>query len=339
LVALDCSLRLAALNAHGRAYVSRLTSARLGAADRRSGIVFGVRTLRLATRGSEQARAQSGLIAERLRAVGHVVELVLVETSGDTNRHLPIWEIGGRGVFVKEVQRAVLERRADLAVHSAKDLPSSIHAEGLVLACVPERGDPRDALAGSTLDGLRPGAVVATGSRRRQAQLAHLRPDLAFTGLRGNIPKRVAAGRSPGIDASIVAVAGARLVGLESQLDQVFEPDQMVPQVGQGALAIECRSDDDDLRAILAAIEHPAARRAVDAERAFLSTLGGGCELPVGAYAVVHGDNIRIAGVVGSVDGAQLYKAELTGSDQRVGARLAERLLDLGAAALLHDFR
>jgi hydroxymethylbilane synthase len=261
--------------------------------------------------------------------------MVLVETSGDTNRHLPIWEIGGRGVFVKEVQRAVLDGRADLAVHSAKDLPSSIHADGLVLACVPERGDPRDALAGSTLAGLKHGAVVATGSRRRQAQLAHLRPDLQFAGLRGNIPKRVAAGRSPGIDASIVALAGARLVGLESQLDQVFEPDEMVPQVGQGALAIECRTDDDELRAILAAIEHGVSRRAVDAERAFLAMLGGGCELPVGAYAVVRGDEISITGVVGSLDGAQLFKAQLTGTDQQVGARLATRLLDLGAAALL----
>jgi hydroxymethylbilane synthase len=294
-----------------------------------------VRTLRLATRGSEQASAQSGLIAERLRAAGHAVELVLVETSGDTNRDLPIWEIGGRGVFVKEVQRAVLEGRADLAVHSAKDLPSSIHAEGLVLACVPERGDPRDALAGSTLEGLKHSAVVATGSRRRQAQLAHLRPDLQFTGLRGNIPKRVAAGRSPGVDASIVALAGARLVGLESQLDHVFEPDEMVPQVGQGALAIECRTDDAELGAILAAIEHAVSRRAVDAERAFLARLGGGCELPVGAYAVVRGAEISITGVVGSLDGAQLFKAQLTGTDQQVGARLATRLLDLGAASLL----
>jgi hydroxymethylbilane synthase len=294
-----------------------------------------VRILRLATRGSEQASAQSGLIAERLRAAGHAVEMVLVETSGDTNRHLPIWEIGGRGVFVKEVQRAVLDDRADLAVHSAKDLPSSIHADGLVLACVPKRGDPRDALAGSTLADLKHGATVATGSRRRQAQLAHVRRDLQFTGLRGNIPKRVAAGRSPGVDASIVALAGARLVGLESQLDQVFEPDEMVPQVGQGALAIECRSDDDELRAILATIEDVVSRRAVDAERAFLARLGGGCELPVGAYAVVHGDEIRITGIVGSLDGAQLFKAQLSGTDQQVGARLAERLLDLGAGALL----
>jgi hydroxymethylbilane synthase len=298
-----------------------------------------VRTLRLATRGSEQATAQATLVAELLRDRGHHVELLLIETSGDLQRDRPIWEIGGRGVFVKEVQRAVLENRADLAVHSAKDLPSSSHAEGLVLATVPRRGDPRDALAGSTLESLREGAVVATGSRRRQAQLAHVRPDLTFTGLRGNIPTRVAAGRSAGIDASIVAVAGARLVGLEGQLDYVFAPDEMVPQVGQGALAIECREEDAVLREILAAIEHGPSRRAVNAERAFLSRLGGGCELPVGAHAVADGNDLRITGVIASVDGAQLYRAELTGSDSHVGTRLADHLLSLGAAALLEGFR
>jgi hydroxymethylbilane synthase len=166
-----------------------------------------------------------------------------------------------------------------------------------------------------------------------------MRPDLTFVGLRGNIPKRVATGRSAGVDASIVAVAGARLVGLEGQLDHVFEPGVMIPQVGQGALAIECRADDTDLRNMLAEIEHGPSRRAVNAERAFLARLGGGCELPVGAYAVIDGDDLRITGVVASVDGAQLYRAALTGPDEQVGARLADHLLDLGAAALLEGFR
>ena len=210
------------------------------------------------------------------------VELVVVETSGDREQHEPIWTLGGKGVFVKEVQAAVLDGRADLAVHSAKDLPSG-SIDGLVLAAVPERGDPRDALVGSALVDLPPGARVATGSVRRRAQLADLRPDLTFDGLRGNIPTRLA--KADGYDAIVVAAVALERLELSDRIADVLPTSVMVPQVAQGALAVECRSDDDATREALAEIEDRDSRRAVDAERAFLAELGGDCDLPAGAYA------------------------------------------------------
>jgi hydroxymethylbilane synthase len=177
--------------------------------------------------------------------------------------------------------------------------------------------------------------VVATGSVRRRTQLAHLRPDLLFTGLRGNIPTRVAAADQPGIDAVLVAVAGATWVGLAHRLSEVLEPEVMVPQVGQGALAAECRADDGAAREALAALEDPAARRTVDAERAFLARLGGGCDLPVGAHARLVGDRLAIIGMIASSDGRRVLRAEELGDDAATGTRLAERLLADGGDDLL----
>jgi hydroxymethylbilane synthase len=296
-----------------------------------------VRSLRLATRGSEQAKAQSESVAAQLAAItGVPVELAFVETMGDLVRDRSIAEIGGRGVFVKEVQRAVLDGHADIAVHSAKDLPSSFHAEGLMLACVPERGDARDALVGHTLASLPHGGVVATGSQRRQSQLARMRPDLAFVGLRGNIPTRVAKADQPGIDASLVAVTGARWVGLEHRLAYFFTVDEMVPQIGQGAMAIECRVGDHATREALALLEHAVSRRSVDCERAFLAHLGGGCELPVGAHAAIDAQgSITITGVIASLDGRQLFRETMSSDDVAIGAKLAASLLAAGAAELL----
>ncbi len=293
-------------------------------------------TLRVATRGSEQARAQAGHVAERLAAAtGRPVELVLIETSGDRVRDRPIWEIGGQGVFTKEVQHAVLEGRADVAVHSAKDLPSSWTTEGLVLACVPERADPRDALAGVALADLADGATIATGSTRRRTQLAHRRPDLRFVGLRGNIPTRIARASDADVDAVVVAVAGATWVGLADHLADVFEVSTMVPQVGQGALAIECRVGDDATIEAVRAIEHGPSRRRVDAERAFLAHLGGGCELPVGAHATVRADGgLHVVGLVASADGREIVQGEVVGDEPAIGARLAARLLEEGGRLL-----
>lgn len=293
------------------------------------------RRLRIATRGSEQARAQASAVADRLRASGYDAELVLIETEGDLVRDRPIWEIGGRGVFVKEVQRAVLENRADIAVHSAKDLPSSFDADGLMLAGVPERGDPRDALVGSTLAGLARGAVVATGSQRRESQLARLRPDLSFVSLRGNIPSRVRRADEADVDAVVVAVAGVRWVGLEHRLAQTFEADEMIPQVGQGALALECRADDRATASAIGLLDHAPSRRCVEAERAFLRQLGGGCELPVGAHATIDGGQITISGLISSRDGQTAHRDQIVGHDADVGGRLARLLLSRGAHQLL----
>lgn len=291
---------------------------------------------RVATRGSEQAQAQATALARMLtEATGIHAELVLIETMGDKVIDRPISEIGGRGVFVKEVQRAVLDGRADLAVHSAKDLPSSFHAEGLVLAGVPERGDARDALAGCRFHDLRLGATVATGSQRRQAQLAALRPDLNFVGLRGNIPTRIARADHPHIDAIVVAVAGAKWVSLTHRLSHIFEVSDMVPQVGQGALAIECRIDDQRVRSAVALLEHGPSRLAVDAERSFLAQLGGGCELPVGAHARIIDGAVHIDGLIASIEGTVLHRAQMCGVDADLGARLARQLLAAGGDALL----
>jgi len=306
--------------------------------------------LRVATRGSEQARAQAGFVAGQLAAAtGRAVALVLVETTGDKVRDRPIWEIGGRGVFTKEVQVAVLDGRADVAVHSAKDLPSSWTTDGLVLGSVPERADARDAIVGYTLADLPYGATVATGSVRRRTQLAHLRADLVFVGLRGNIPTRIATARqrdgngaatSDGTgagtaDAVLVAAAGANWIGLGDRLAEVFDIDVMVPQVGQGALAIECRADDHATIAALRTIEHEPSRRRVDAERSFLAHLGGGCDLPVGAHALVRPDgSLHIVGLIASADGATVLRDEMVGDDVSIGAALAGDLLARGGHLL-----
>jgi hydroxymethylbilane synthase len=242
------------------------------------------RPLRLATRGSALARWQAEHVASLVTALepSTAVELVLVQTTGDARTDAPISALGGQGVFVKEVQQAVIDGRADVAVHSAKDLPSTT-AGGLALAAVPQRGDPRDALAGRALAELADGATVATGSPRRRAQLAALRPDLRFVELRGNIATRLA--KVPEGGAVVVASVALERLGLLDQRADVFDPEVMVPQVGQGALAVECRADDEATQALLARLEHGPSRAAVDVERAFLAELGGGCDLPVAAHA------------------------------------------------------
>jgi len=212
------------------------------------------------------------------------VELVFVETLGDRTQRadIPLHTIGGQGVFVKEVQAAVLRGDADIAVHSAKDLPSTT-AEGLLLAAFCKRRDARDALIGYTLDGLPEGAPVATGSVRRRAQLRAVRPDLRFLELRGNIHTRL--GKIPEGGAIVMAAAALDVLGLLDQITEYLPPESFVPSPGQGCIAVECREDDRDVIDLLAAIDHAATRRVVSVERAFLAELGSGCSLPVGAHA------------------------------------------------------
>lgn len=259
-------------------------------------------------------------------------ELVVVETSGDARPDVPIAAIGGQGAFVKEVQVAVAEGRADMAVHSAKDLPS-VAAPGLVLAAVPERADPRDALVGRRLSELAPGATVATGSVRRQAQLAWLRPDLTFTGLRGNIATRLR--KVPDGGAVVVAAAALQRLGLLEEAAEVLEPWVLLPQVAQGALAVECRSGDGEALAALARIDDPAARAEVEAERGFLAEMGGGCDLPVGAHARrVQGrgpdQELDLEGMLATPDGRVLIRRRASGGGEpgELGRALARELLD-----------
>ncbi|MEM9747566.1 MAG: hydroxymethylbilane synthase [Actinomycetota bacterium] len=240
--------------------------------------------LRLATRGSPQAMAQSTAVADAVgRATGTTVTLVPVETQGDRTQsaNVSLHQIGGQGVFVKEIQQAVLDGRADLAVHSAKDLPSTTEP-GLVLAAFLERRDTRDALIGSSLDALAEGATVATGSVRRRAQLGGERPDLRFAELRGNIGTRLE--KVPEGGAIVMAVAALQILELTDRIDQTLDPGVFVPAVGQGCVAVEVRADDQRTRSAVAAIDHGATRRAVEIERAFLAELGAGCSSPVGAH-------------------------------------------------------
>ncbi len=289
--------------------------------------------MRIATRGSRLARWQ----AERVGAlIGDAVEYVLVETHGDADQTSEIHRMGGQGVFVKEVQQAVLDGRADIAVHSAKDLPSTT-ADGLVLAAIPERADPRDAMVGAALAEVPEGGVIGTGSVRRRAQLAHARPDLGFAPLRGNIETRLRKQVEQGFAAIVVAFAALERLGLAHVVAEVLEPAVMLPQVAQGALGVECRADDAATREQLAAIDDVDAHRRVAAERAFLAELGGGCDLPCGALATGDGEALALEVLLASLDGREVVRVRRVGREpETLGVEAARVLLDEeGGRALL----
>lgn len=282
--------------------------------------------LRIATRASALARWQ----AERVGALlGERVEYVLITTTGDRDQRPDLHSIGGTGVFVKEVQQAVLDNRADLAVHSAKDLPSET-PEGLHLVAVPERGDPRDALVGAKLEAIPTGGRIATGSVRRRAQLAAARPDVGFAPLRGNIETRLRKCAEEGHHAIVVAVAALDRLGLRDHVAEVLDPSVMLPQAAQGALAVECRADDKKAHAALAAIDNRTAHLEVRAERAYLAELGGGCSLPCGALARADGSgNMMLEALLAATDGHILLRTRVEGSDPiEVGVAAARDLLD-----------
>ncbi len=285
-------------------------------------------TLRLATRRSPLALLQAESVRARLAGRGVPAELVRVETRGDRHAERPLVEFAGQGAFAVEIQEAVLAGRADVAVHSAKDLPGRTPA-GLVLSAVPERRDAADALVGRTLAALGPGATVATGSPRRRALLLERRPDLTVVGLRGNMATRLSA-LTRGVDAIVAAVAALERLGLDDQVSERLDVTWFIPQVGQGALALECREDDATTTAALATIDDLAAHAAVRAERAFLVELGAGCTIPAGAHAQVGGGgDVEIAGAMVGVDGGRSVRATLRGSDpEALGAALARRLRD-----------
>ena len=302
--------------------------------------------LRIATRHSDLALWQANHVAERLRAAvpGMVVDLVHVTTTGDRDRAHALHEFGGMGVFTREVQRAVLDGRADLAVHSLKDLPTE-RAEGLVLAAVPERASPFDALvlqAGAepidSLERLPRGARVATGSLRRQAQLRHQRPDLELVEIRGNVPTRIAKLDDRQYDAIVLAEAGLDRLGLGGRISLPLRPPLMFPAVGQGALGIECRSDDGATRAVLEHLIDEAAFAAVRAERVVLAELRAGCHAPVGVATGVDGARLTLEAVVLSADGGERLHAQDSGSaddPESLGRSVAARLQQQGAERLV----
>jgi hydroxymethylbilane synthase len=306
--------------------------------------------LRLATRGSALALAQSRVVADGLRAAwpGLEVELVAVVTEGDRRRDVPAAALGGKGIFTAAVQRAVLEHRADLAVHSAKDLPAA-QVTGLVLAAVPRRDDPRDVLVArqvlAGLDDLAPGARVGTGSPRRVALLQWLRPDLELVPIRGNVDSRVRRVHGGELDAVVLAAAGLRRLGLAAAAVPL-DPDSFTPAPGQGTLAVEARADDTRTLGLLSALTDRPSRVALRAERAFLRRLGGSCTLPAGALLRVTASGpLEIQGFLSALDGKGLVRERLRGpadDPEGLGRGLADRLLDAcgpEVRALVEDSR
>jgi hydroxymethylbilane synthase len=297
--------------------------------------------LRIGTRGSPLALWQAQHVQGLLRGVTErPVELVEIETSGDRVRDVALTQIGGDGVFTKEIQRALLAGAVDVAVHSLKDLPTT-HVEGLALAAVPARGPVGDVFVSrrhARFDELPNGAVVGTSSLRRRAQALHRRPDLRLVNLRGNVETRLRKLEAEGLDAIILARAGLERLGLSGHVTEVLSTDWMLPAVGQGALGLECRADDRETLTLLGLLNDPPTRQAVLAERAMLRGLGGGCLVPIGALAALRGAELTLRGVVLPPDGTRRVEAEASGpSDQpeALGRRVAEALLARGAGELL----
>ncbi|MBM3214804.1 hydroxymethylbilane synthase [Candidatus Poribacteria bacterium] len=297
-------------------------------------------TLRIGTRGSLLARTQTETVAFALRQAhpGLACETTIIRTRGDAERNRPLPEIGGKGLFTEEIERALALEEIDIAVHSLKDLPTNL-PDGLTLGAVPERESPFDALIsrdGKVLADLPDGARVGTSSLRRAAQLRAVRPDLRIGSLRGNLDTRIRKMETEGWDAIVVAAAGLSRLGRLSEAAELLKPETMLPAVGQGALGIESREKDAATRLLLAAIHDSDTERAVTAERAFLAALGGGCHVPIGAYATVEMGSLTLMGVVASVDGSAVLRDTGAGDDPvAVGSELARRILAMGARAIL----
>ncbi|MDQ1334303.1 MAG: Porphobilinogen deaminase [Thermodesulfobacteriota bacterium] len=297
--------------------------------------------LRIGTRGSKLALKQSEWVKGKVEAryPGMGVELVRIKTTGDKILDSPLSQIGGKGLFVKEIEDALLEKRVDLAVHSMKDVPAAL-PDGLMLSTYPEREDPSDALIsvdGLTLDELPVAARVGTSSLRRGAQLLHIRPDLKLVPLRGNVDTRLRKVESGDLHAVILACAGLKRLGLAGRITQVIPPDQVLPAVGQGALGVEVR-DDAGLIHILEFLDHEPTRITVRAERAFLKELEGGCQVPIAAFAQLDGDRILFRGMVAELDGSRIFKEETAGSQDQaeaIGIACARNLIASGADKVL----
>jgi len=302
--------------------------------------------LRIATRKSQLALWQAEHVAGLLRRAhaGLEVELVPMVTQGDRIQDRSLAAIGGKGLFIKELEVALEEQRADIAVHSMKDLPGDLPA-GLIIAAVLERADARDALltaSAARLDDLPRGARVGTSSLRRQAQLLAARPDLRIQGLRGNVDTRLRRLDGGDVDAIVLACAGLIRLGLESRITARLDPKMFLPAVGQGVIGIECRRSDSRTLGLVTVLESKDTRIAVDAERAFAHRLGGSCQSPIAAHARLEGQSLLLDGLVAEPDGSRLVRDTASGSTRdpaALGRLLAERILDAGAGPLLERLR
>jgi len=301
-------------------------------------------TIRIATRKSPLAMWQAEHVARALRAAhpGIEVEILGMSTQGDKILDTPLAKIGGKGLFVKELEARMLEGEADIAVHSMKDVPVEL-PEGLHLAVIMQREDPRDAFVSNkyaSLDELPEGAVVGTSSLRRQCQLADRRPDLRIESLRGNVNTRLRKLDDGDYDAIILAAAGLIRLGFGERIRAFIEPEDSLPAIGQGAVGIECRTDDERVNALLAPLHHADTADRVRAERAMNARLEGGCQVPIGGHALLQDGQLWLRGLVGTVDGSEIIRAEIAGPREQaeaLGKALAEELLEHGAAAILRE--
>ena len=299
------------------------------------------RRIVVGTRGSQLALWQANRVAELLRAAhpGLEVELRTVRTEGDRKADVPFWQLKGRGVFVRELELALTDRRIDLAVHSAKDIPTEL-APGLVLAAALPRHDPRDALVGRSLDRISDGATLGTSSPRRRAALARRRPDLHFVDLRGNLDTRLRKLDEGQFEAAVLACAGLERLGLGHRIAERLEPEVCLPAPGQGIVVVEVRADDAELRDRLAPLADASSLACLAAERALLEGLGGGCQVPIGALARIEGGTLRLLAGVSSPDGKRHADGTTNGEPGRaaqLGRELAGRLIDGGAREILAE--
>ncbi len=289
----------------------------------------------IGSRGSQLALWQAHHIAGRLKEQGVETRLEIIKTTGDKIQDVPLAQVGGKGLFTKEIEEALLAGAIDLAVHSLKDMPTDLPA-GLTLSAIPEREDPRDALIGMTVDQLREGSRVGTSSLRRSAQLHGLGRGLKIDTLRGNVDTRLRKLDEGQYDAIVLAAAGLRRLGWQDRITELIPADVMCPAVGQGALAIETREDGGLAQQVARSLNHLATEIAVTAERALLAVLGGGCQVPIGAHATIERSTIHLRAIVASPDGERVIRGERSGSDaSTLGRLLGEQLLKDGAREIL----
>jgi len=302
------------------------------------------KTIKIGTRGSKLALWQANWVKSALNAgnTSIAVELVPIKTRGDKIIDVPLAKVGGKGLFVKEIEDALLNGRIDLAVHSMKDMPSEI-PDGLCVGAIPEREIPQDVLIskkGLLLHDLMPGARIGTSSLRRSAQLLHVRPDLVILPLRGNIDTRLKKLETENLDAIILAAAGVKRLGLENRITEYMDENVMLPAVGQGALCIEIRQNDPEIDPIIVALNHQETWTVVMGERAFLNRLEGGCQVPIAAHGKIEKNTFTLCGLVASVDGTTVIKETLSGpedSSESIGVKLADRLLSMGAKTIMEN--
>jgi hydroxymethylbilane synthase len=303
-------------------------------------------SIKIGTRASKLALWQANWVKSTLneKFPRQSVELITIKTKGDKILDVPLAKVGGKGLFVKEIEQALLDRRIDIAVHSMKDMPAEI-PEGLFMGAIPPREVAKDVFISKTglrFSELNPGAVIGTSSLRRAAQLRHTRPDIVITPLRGNLDTRLKKLQTENLDAIVLAAAGLKRLNLEHRITEYLDSDIMLPAVGQGALCIEIRQNDPIIEPLIAALDHAPTRAVVMGERAFLNRLGGSCQVPIAGHGEISQNVFDLTGLVADLDGVRVIRATLSGpldSTQTIGVRLAEQLLSRGADKILEQLQ